>query len=580
MNIKNWNMPKITKDKVRFSTLNFLFIIAYVNIFQLVFGPENSITGVIFTIMMSASMVRDMTASPVKHLFVQAAVLVWMALAAYWVNTLSAPWSFTVNFITILIILYAFTYEYSSHMYFPYILSYLFLVYISPADAGQLPRRLLSMLTGAVSILLYQWFMGRNRAAETARDVLVQMIDDILLLIACKNRESSEPPSPADVHRSLSRLSQMVYERRRKVLCVSDAAFSMIAAGRGLEHLHLLVSELPDHLSLQNRSLLLHTETVLESFRAFLCQEAGHLPPQEQCSLPSGSGGASEPFSRALLYIRGRMLHMTDPERRTHYRRTVLSLKVRLQAALGLSPVRAVYALRTALLLSFAALLVQFWALPHGRWLMFTLASVSLPYADDVPVKMKKRLTATLAGGLISVVIYSLIPSAAGRTAAMMLSGYISFYFTDYAQTFACSTVGALGGAVFMTAFGLPAVGHIFLIRLGYILAGIAAAFAVNCLLLPYTRKMATRHLWKKYRTVTELLADICRTDEADTQLYYHLVIQAYMMEEKLAQNAELEEWSGFPGLLKECREKVYQAHRTLAAKQHDAPAFEPGHLS
>ena len=211
---------------------------------------------------------------------------------------------------------------------------------------------------------------------------------------------------------------------------------------------------------------------------------------------------------------------------------------------------------------------------------MFTLASVSLPYADDVPVKMKKRLTATLAGGLISVVIYSLIPSAAGRTAAMMLSGYISFYFTDYAQTFACSTVGALGGAVFMTAFGLPAVGHIFLIRLGYILAGIAAAFAVNCLLLPYTRKMATRHLWKKYRTVTELLADICRTDEADTQLYYHLVIQSYMMEEKLAQNAELEEWSGFPGLLRECREKVYQAHRTLAAKQNDAPAFEPGHLS
>lgn len=567
MTEKKWNMPKVTKEKVRSSTLNFIFIIAYVNIFQFIFGPENSIAGVIFTIMMSASMARDMTAAPIRHLIIQASVLVWMALAAYLVNTLSAALSFTVNFITILIILYTFTYEYTSHMYFPYILSYLFLVFISPVDAGQLPRRLLGMLAGAVSIILYQWFMGRSRATETAADVLADMIDDILLLIACKNRESAaELPAPSSMHHSLSRLSQTVYERRRKVLCVSDAAFSMIAAGRGLEHLLLLVREFPKHPSLQERSLLFHTEAVLERFWAFVRGEAPNLPPAETCSISGcADSEACEQFGKTLLYIRNRLLQMTDPERRTHYRKTVLSLKVRLQAALDLSPVRAVYALRTALLLSCAALLVQFWPLPHGRWLMFTLASVSLPYADDVPAKMKKRLIATLTGGLASVVIYSLIPSAAGRTAAMMLSGYISFYFSDYTQTFACSTVGALGGAVFMNAFGLPAVGHIFLIRLGYILAGIAAAFAANCLLLPYTRKMATRHLWKKYRTVTDLLAEICRADQADSQLYYNLVIQAYMMEEKLTQNAELEGWAGFSELLEECREKVHRAYRGTA---------------
>ena len=136
--------------------------------------------------------------------------------------------------------------------------------------------------------------------------------------------------------------------------------------------------------------------------------------------------------------------------------------------------------------------------------------------------------------------VYSLVPSAAGRTAAMMLSGYISFYFTDYALTFACSTVGALGGAVFMEAFGVQAVAHICLNRLGYILAGIAVAFAANCLLLPYTRKMATSHLWKKYNTSSELLAGIGRSGQTDPQLYYHLVIQSYLLEEKLAQNGAM----------------------------------------
>ena len=184
MQKSKWNIPDVIKDNFRFSTLSFIFIIFYVNIFQIIFGPENSIVGVIFTIMMSASMVRDLTATPFRHLMVQTLVLVWMALAAYWVSTLPAPLSFVINFITLLLILYAYTYEYSNHIYFPYILSYLFLVFISPVNAQQLPKRMLGMAAGAVSIMLYQWIMGRKRVVETARDVLTEMLDDICLLIS------------------------------------------------------------------------------------------------------------------------------------------------------------------------------------------------------------------------------------------------------------------------------------------------------------------------------------------------------------------------------------------------------------
>ena len=115
MQKSKWNIPDVIKDNFRFSTLSFIFIIFYVNIFQIIFGPENSIVGVIFTIMMSASMVRDLTATPFRHLMVQTLVLVWMALAAYWVSTLPAPLSFVINFITLLLILYAYTYESASY---------------------------------------------------------------------------------------------------------------------------------------------------------------------------------------------------------------------------------------------------------------------------------------------------------------------------------------------------------------------------------------------------------------------------------------------------------------------------------
>lgn len=92
-------IPEKVKAGFVSNTLNFLFIITYVNFFSFLFGPENTIVGVIFTIMMSASMVRDLTATPLRHLFVQSLVLVWMALAAFWVTTLPAPLSFIIHFI-------------------------------------------------------------------------------------------------------------------------------------------------------------------------------------------------------------------------------------------------------------------------------------------------------------------------------------------------------------------------------------------------------------------------------------------------------------------------------------------------
>lgn len=204
------------RSNFRHSTLSFIFIIAYVNIFPLIFGPENSIVAVIFTIMMSASMVRDLTATPVKHLFLQSAVLVWMGIAAFLVTTLPALFSFLINFFTLLLILYAFTYEYSNHIYFPYILSYLFLIFISPVHAGQLPMRILGMLAGAVSIMLYQWVMGRKRVQETARDVLTEMIDDICQYISQRTAGNPQKADLSAMRHKLCRLSRTVYERRKK----------------------------------------------------------------------------------------------------------------------------------------------------------------------------------------------------------------------------------------------------------------------------------------------------------------------------------------------------------------------------
>lgn len=547
------------KENFRFATLDFIFIVAFVNVFQAVFGVENSIVGVIFTIMMASSMVRDMTAAPLRHLCTQALVLVLMAVAACFVVTLSPVPALLINFAAIFVILYVFTYEHASHMYFPYILSYLFLVFISPITPEQLPKRVLGMLVGAVCIILYQFVMGRKRVVETTRDALSAIIEEAKQCIGCLLDGKGQPDDPQTVRENLFKLSRMVYERRRKPLCVSDASFAMIDSGRGLEHLILQLYDLEGPVTPARAELLHWVLKQLDAFEAFVQKRQKTLEP---LAIPEGMDDpAASGLCDGVVYIRSRLLHMTDPEKRTFYRPTALSLSVRIKAALDISPVRLVYALRVAVLLAAATLLVQVFSLPHGKWLLFTIASVSLPYADDVGLKAKKRLIATAVGGVAAMALYALIPSMAGRTAIMMLSGYMSFYFSDYTGTYACSTIGALGGAVLMSSFGWAEVGSMLAIRLGYILLGIVVAMVFNCLVFPFSRRLATRQLWTKYARTTELLTEVCRQENADPQLYYSLVIQSYLLEEKLCQNAKDADWEGLADLLRKCRAEVRRAH-------------------
>lgn len=550
------------RKKFRHSTLNFIFIILFVNLFQKVFGMENSIVGIIFTIMMAASMMKDLTAEPVRHFIYQSLVLMAMGAAACAVNTLHPLPALLVNFFTIFLILYCFTYEYSSHLYFPYILSYLFLVFIGPITPEQLPKRELGMLFGAGCIILYQLVMGRKRAVETAHSALTAMIEE-----ARKNVEGLlDGTGPADdveaVRGNLCRLSRLVYDRRRSVLRISDASFSMVDSGRGLENLILLLWEWKDAVTEEHDRVLNAVLKQLDLFKNYMDRKSdmGEAPDRKEFILEGDT--VSQELYDAVIYIRSHLVHMTDKEKREHYRPTVLSLSVRLKAALDVSPVRLVYALRVAVLLSAGTLLVQLLHLPHGKWLLFTVASVSLPYADDVSAKAKKRFAATAIGGVAGMALYALIPSPAGRTAIMMLSGYLSFYFEDYTGTFACSTVGALGGAVFMGAFGWTGVGSMLGIRLAYVIAGIIIAVLGNCLVFPFTRRRATEQLWNKYSGITDLLTKVCHAAEVDTQFYYSLVINAHLLEEKIFQNVPEASRSEMKDLLTACRQKVRAAHR------------------
>lgn len=530
------------RKNFRSVTFNFIFIFIFINLFQFLFGAENSIVAIVFIIVMQSSMLLDFTIKPVKNFFAQLLVLEAMAISAFLINNLNPFVTIPMNFIVLVVLLYAFTFEYTTDLYMPYILSYLFLVFISPVSLEQLPKRMLAILAGTVCVILYHLFEGRNRTGKTVCEALTKMIDEASQCTQCLLSGVGLPDSLEAVRSNLYQLSHLVYERRKRFFYISDASSAMLDCGLKLENLIRILYHYEGVVTPEEATILEKAGEWLNSFRAVI-QDGGTIELPNRQYFLLGRYDFGENVYKSLEGMQNDLVHMMDFRRRSTFQPTLLSWTVKIKSVFHASPVRIVYSLRVAALLSVLTALVLFFQLPHGKWLLFTVAAVSLPYADDVGEKAKKRFLATLLGGCICVLGFLVVPGMLGRTILMMFFGYLTAYFTDYRFRFACSTVGGLGGAMLVESFGLMDLSGMFAIRLGYICMGIAVAYVANRFIYPFHRSTAIKHLCKRHFAITELLEDTLHNKSTEPQLYYNLMVHTLLQEEKLKDSMDSKGW-------------------------------------
>ncbi len=508
------NLSNICRFNFKANTIEYVFILSFTTLFGMIFGGENYIVGIIAVVLMMSSMARDLTASPLKNMLGQGCILTAMAIASFAVVTLPQPYSLIINFFVMFLLLYFHTFEYSIHLYMPYIISYLFLIFISPVKWEQLPVRVLAVLAGAVCIIAYQMVRGRKRAEHTVRSAFNSMIDDVI-----------NGSDKKDLRQEIYCLSNVIFGRKGSALNASRADLCMLNAGYGL-------SELSGQICLCDDKLIENVKHILMNIKDFVNEKSEGI-----AEIKNVSGDEYCRIFETLNYIRENILNMSNAENQNVCIKTKHSLYTRVKIALDISSFRFVYALRTALLLSLAAAAVLYLKLPYGKWLVFTLASVSMPYADDIVPKAKKRFAATLIGGAAVWTMFSLLPFAAARNGVKLFAGYLSAFFADYRFTFACASIGALGSAL-DGVYGWSSVGAVFGVRLLYICAGIAIVYAVNKLIFPYTKGKAAEQLCGRY---IKIAGEMCKGDlkyNGDMQLYICLDVRLNLIEEKILTDA------------------------------------------
>lgn len=142
--------------------------------------------------------------------------------------------------------------------------------------------------------------------------------------------------------------------------------------------------------------------------------------------------------------------------------------------------IRGGYAIRIGLLTSITAFIVGFLKLNQGRWMVYTIFSLTELYSHQCKVRAKERLQGTIIGTLVTLGLFMLIKDTAIRGAIVLVGGYLDTYTTNYRDKIICVTISVVASVSLMNGMLLTAVERITYVFLGVILSLLVNKFILE----------------------------------------------------------------------------------------------------
>lgn len=141
---------------------------------------------------------------------------------------------------------------------------------------------------------------------------------------------------------------------------------------------------------------------------------------------------------------------------------------------------RGCYAMKIGLLTSITAFVVSFFNLNHGRWMVYTIFSLTELYSDQCKIRAKERLQGTIIGTIITLGLFMLIKDTTIRGVIVLIGGYLDTYTTNYRDKIICVTISVVASVSLVNGMLITAFERITYVFLGIILSLLVNKFILE----------------------------------------------------------------------------------------------------
>lgn len=492
------------------NTILFICIMAYILLFKSLFGDSNILIAVMSITGLLMFMARDLTGEPIKNTIGLVCFYLIIGIGAFF-SAGNLILAIPINLIIVFIISYKFCHILKDPMYIPFTLLYLFLL-AYPVPVHQLPLRLIALVVGALSIMAPQMLINKNKINKASSKIFSGLLELLDLKITCIENGQDIQELNLKINSSIKTLKAIIYDKKEQHFYLSKEGQKNLNILVALEKLSFLInsynpntnttsiSDIKELIYLLKKQIVKYDE---KTFNTYI--ENLHTSNQNTSDL------FTVKFLGSIMFIKDSLsnLHKENSTASSIYRnlkKDVLGLN-----NIKFNSIKLSYSIRISIEVTIACFIMQYFDLHQGRWIMYTVLSLTTPFFEYTKSKAKDRVIATLIGAIFVAISFSIFKDSLIRGLIIIGAGYGNIYCKTYRQKIVAVTISAIGAAVLVDNHIIGNLGNgtplvLSIERVLLILTGAVIALIINKFFFHYDVAKANNKL---NNISTEILKDL-----------------------------------------------------------------------
>ena len=505
-------------NKKVFMANNIIFIISVIFVYMSIvyLGRDNLMVGITGIFLLIAIINKDFSRNPLRAILKISFLTAFIAFMPYLVN-LNIYSGLIINFLAVFTIIYVVVYTLNKTIYFPFLFGYTLLLTTNVGGRDLCKRIIALVIIGIVAVIFQIVFSKITFKKNEKNKMLIEIIETFLknindLKVGNFNFKNKEKLKELSTY-----WSRDILEKRNNSFYLKDnenIKLNLIAAieklDRVLEEISQMLENNKEYIKfiedlgvcLENLKLFLQTETRVVNLSLSIKKLNNDYE-----SIKIKDIKIYEAIE-ALNIIDGLTSELLEIGKKDYIEikfgmKEIKEIKNLLWADFNKNSVRFIFAFRTAILISVSYFVIECLHLELGKWVMFTIASVSQPYNDTVWGRAKGRIFGTLVGVIIYLPLSYIVTSVEYRIIIIAIAVYFMISFKKYSYSMSMLTVLFLG----VVTINIPNIFSFAEDRVLFVALGVVIVLLGNRFILPYSLKKETIILIDKYyNCCTEIL--------------------------------------------------------------------------
>ena len=505
-------------NKKVFMANNIIFIISVIFVYMSIvyLGRDNLMVGITGIFLLIAIINKDFSRNPLRAIFKISFLTAFIAFIPYLVN-LNIYSGLIINFLAVFTIIYVVVYTLNKTIYFPFLFGYTLLLTTNVGGRDLCKRIIAIVIIGIVAVIFQIVFSKITFKKNEKNKMLIEIIETFLknindLKVGNFNFKNKEKLKELSTY-----WSRDILEKRNNSFYLKDnenIKLNLIAAieklDRVLEEISQMLENNKEYIKfiedlgvcLENLKLFLQTETRVVNLSLSIKKLNNDYETIKIKDIKIYEA------IEALNIIDGLTSELLEIGKKDYIEikfgmKEIKEIKNLLWADFNKNSVRFIFAFRTAILISVSYFVIECLHLELGKWMMFTIASVSQPYNDTVWGRAKGRILGTLVGVIIYLPLSYIVTSVEYRIIIIAIAVYFMISFKKYSYSMSMLTVLFLG----VVTINIPNIFSFAEDRVLFVALGVVIVLLGNRFILPYSLKKETIILIDKYyNCCTEIL--------------------------------------------------------------------------